>query len=783
MRATAADQAPRPRRSARVRDWWLTQAHALAPSRAAWFGATAGTLSITVVVWIALAIEIMSDDVVGPLVVTAAIVLAVVWVTGLVIFLLWVFRLTPLYFRWAALFSTLLLAILLFLSAPMGAMLIVVSSLIMPAVGAMAGGAVGSVLAGRWRRSSAAARVATLICGIVGLGSVVAAGAWLFADGPPREKIVNAAASAASKAVQTSLPDPASQGPYGVRMLTYGSGEDSRRPEFGAAVALRTDPADASKILHGWEGITGWARTRFFGFDEKRLPLNGTVWYPRGNGPFPLVLIVHGNHNGAENSDQGYEYLGRLLASRGYIVVTVDENFFNGLVTDLDWGLEQENNARGWLLLEHLRVWHAWNADETSPFWQKVDTANIALVGHSRGGEAVAHAAAFNRLPYYPDNAKVRFDYGYQIKSLAAIAPADGQYRPAGARTQLSNINYFTIQGAHDSDVSSFVGLNQYDRVALGGNGDWFKSAVYVYGANHGQFNTCWGAFDVGAGLSKRLVSTAALLDAADQRRILQVYLSAYLDCTLRGKTEYRRLFEDWRYGAAWLPQTVYLTQYADAAMRPVCTFDEDIDLSTATVDGGKTLGENLTLWREGQLALRSEPNEDRAVVIGWDRDSEEGMPRYEISWPNGAVELGNDSVLSFCLADGNEDPTPDDDDDPRQRPSPQDDASSGDTTRDPIDLTVELVDAEGHTAQLPLSHYSPLQPQMDTLFLKSSLLHQRALSEPILQTFLFSLDDFQRASAEFDPAAAVTMRLVFNRTKSGVVIFDKLAISAPRSE
>ena len=51
---------------------------------------------------------------------------------------------------------------------------------------------------------------------------------------------------------------------------------------------------------------------------------------PEGEGPFPLTLIVHGNHNMIDYSDEGYGYLGNLLASRGIIVVSVDQNFING---------------------------------------------------------------------------------------------------------------------------------------------------------------------------------------------------------------------------------------------------------------------------------------------------------------------------------------------------------------------------------------------------------------------------------------------------------------------
>ena len=60
------------------------------------------------------------------------------------------------------------------------------------------------------------------------------------------------------------------------------------------------------------------------------------------------MLIVHGNHNYRQFSDPGYEYLGALLASRGFILASVDENFLNGL--------SGENDARAWVLLKHLEA-------------------------------------------------------------------------------------------------------------------------------------------------------------------------------------------------------------------------------------------------------------------------------------------------------------------------------------------------------------------------------------------------------------------------------------------
>jgi predicted dienelactone hydrolase len=72
-------------------------------------------------------------------------------------------------------------------------------------------------------------------------------------------------------------------------------------------------------------------------------------------------------------------------------------------------GLKEENDGRGWLLLEHLAQWQEWQQTAGNPFYGKVDMERIVLMGHSRGGEAAAIAAAFNRLPAYPDDATVSF--------------------------------------------------------------------------------------------------------------------------------------------------------------------------------------------------------------------------------------------------------------------------------------------------------------------------------------------------------------------------------------
>jgi Chlorophyllase len=220
-----------------------------------------------------------------------------------------------------------------------------------------------------------------------------------------------------------TAPDPAERGPYRVVRLYYGSGTDKRRAAFRDSVTLKTKSVDISPFATV-QPAQAKDRKKYWGFDMKKVPLNARVWYPEGAGPFPLVLVVHGNHNPKEYSDPGYGYLGELLASRGFILASIDENLINGL--------QGENDGRAWLLLKHLQEWKRFNDSTGSPLYHKVDMGDIALMGHSRGGEAAPLAATFNRLRFYPDDAKQKFDFDFAIKSVVSIAPVDGQYKPAG---------------------------------------------------------------------------------------------------------------------------------------------------------------------------------------------------------------------------------------------------------------------------------------------------------------------------------------------------------------
>ena len=606
---------------------------------------------------------------------------------------------------------------------------------------------------------------------------------WLFAHAGSMEKLNAWKPPTESMPAKLAVQNPSVNGPYRVQKLFYGVGNDVRRPEYGASVAIKTRTVDASDFFKDFKGWKRWARKKYWKFDVDKLPLNARVWYPEGPGPFPLALIVHGNHNLADFSDPGYEYLGELLASRGFILASIDENFINaGLFHDPP--LKPGSAVRGWLLLEHLKLWKEWNQAAGNPFQGKVDLSRIAVMGHSRGGEAAATAAAFNRMKYYPEDANIKFDYGFAIKSVVAIAPADGQYKPAEQDRWISDVSYLTLQGAHDADVSSFLGSRQWDHVKFTQPGPWFKAEIYAYRANHGQFNTVWGRDDVGKPLSW-LWNFKPLMPGEEQRRISKTYISAFLEATLHARREYLPLFQDWRVGREWLPDTLYENRYQDASYVPLASFSEDADLTTTTAPGGSIAGENLSVWHEGRIPWREGDRDYNGVFLGWKRAKGAPAATYTLTLPAGAAakwQLGEGSTVEVSVAAMDEDaelPGKKSEEEKKkieeEEKKKKEQDKSKKKEREAPDFTLELVASDGTTASAPVSKFMAIPPPFKEQFTKLAILDEKGYekdSEPVFQTERIPLGDFAAANGgkRFEPGKLSAVRLKFDRTEMSVI-------------
>jgi len=626
------------------------------------------------------------------------------------------------------------------------------------------GATIATFLAGHFREAHISKKIITVVLFVCAIASNIVLLTFLSGSGTEKDILHVERISSPDPPVLT-LPNPSDPGPHSVLTTFYGSGSDLRRPEYGKSVPIKTKTVDASLFVKEFKGWKEKLRRRYWGFGFDKLPLNGRVWYPKGDGPFPLVLIVHGNHNMAEFSDPGYEYVGQLLASRGFILASVDENFLNGWIV----GPEKEQAIRGWMLLEHLKLFREWNDAPGNVFYHKVDVNNVALMGHSRGGEAVATAALFNTLAYDPDDANITFDYHYPIKALVAIAPVDGQYKPAGEFRIIKDVSYFTMQGANDSDVSSFHGSRQWDHVRYSGDGDFFKAELYIYGANHGQFNTRWGRYDSGMPFGWFL-NTKPLLDPEAQRQIAKVYISAYLEATLHGRREYTVAFRDYRTARPWLPKTFYMSRYQDASYQTVANFSEDPDLTTTTLAGGRISASNLSIWKEARIPYRNGDRAYNGVFLGWNRAANAPVPDFSITLPDG-FHPRPVLILSLAVTDEKAPlPGKHDDEDKDKDKKDKDKNEKPEVT----DFGIELESRDGATAELPLSRFGALMPPFKARLLKLQFMDDFAYkksSEPVFQTFEIPVADFPN----IDPAKLKTVRFKFDATPMRVVILSQM--------
>ena len=550
-------------------------------------------------------------------------------------------------------------------------------------------------------------------------------------------------------------PDPSQDGPDSYRTYFYGSGNDKRRKEYGKDVDFKTKPVDANPFVNSYDHMP-----RYWGFGFDKLPLNGRVWFPDGDGPFPLVLIVHGNHNMKDFSDPGYEYLGKLLAGRGFIAVSVDENFLNQKFGG-------ENDARAFVLLEHLKVWDKWNKTQGHEFEGKVDMDRIALIGHSRGGESVAHAAAFNRLERYPDDANVKLDYNFAIRSVIAIAPCDGQYKPAGHPTALENVNYLVIQGGHDADVATFMGIRQFKRVNFTDDNFWFKSAIYIYRANHNRFNTTWGSLEAGPPLGW-LINDRPIMAMEKQRQVAKVLIAAFLEATLNSRDEYLPMFKDIRKADPWLPEDIYINRYEDSNFKVIADFEEDFDVTTTTIPAGRLLGENLKTWKEAHVPYRTKggsTQENSTVVLEWDNEKKKDAnsvetASYTITLSSEAasnMDLNRDIKIVFSVG------------------------AENDNQFEPHDLTIELLDSDGNRAALPLSSVGPVHPALTVRLAKWKWLEKKHIeksSERILQTYEMPIHSFLESNSSFEPSRLKSIRFLFDRSDKGIIMLDDIGFS-----
>ncbi|MGW3460983.1 hypothetical protein ACWDE9_15935, partial [Streptomyces olivaceoviridis] len=255
-------------------------------------------------------------------------------------------------------------------------------------------------------------------------------------------------------------------------------------------------------------------RTGEYSLKSVRLPgfsapveMRAVVVAPVGaSGKRPLALFLHGRHYtcykgqditgdwpckaGAKPvpSHRGYLRDQKLLASQGYLTVSVSANGVNAQDFAAEDGGAQ---ARSSLVRLHLARWADWaehprSAPKVVREAPRADLSRVLLVGHSRGGEGVNRAALDSLTPPPADQDGYHGPVRWHIRGTVLIAPTVFGQNP------VPDVPSMTILPGCDGDVSDLQGEVYVDGTRAVGNGTALHSAVYVIGANHNFFNSEW---------------------------------------------------------------------------------------------------------------------------------------------------------------------------------------------------------------------------------------------------------------------------------------------------
>ena len=519
-------------------------------------------------------------------------------------------------------------------------------------------------------------------------------------------------------------------GPYTVATLSYGPDEE----DDIVTETLDYTRFDSIATRDGMDALFD----PLTGYEFDKVPVKGQIWYPEGESNRPVFFMVHGNHDSCVPSYLGYDYLGEYLASNGYVVISVDENIINAT--------GEGNDKRAILLLDNMNAILDLNKTEDSALFGLIDEERIAIGGHSRGGEMVATAYLFNDMDVYPEDGNITFNYHFNITSIVAIAPVVDQYMPVDQAVEISDVSYLLLHGSNDQDVSSMMGEKQYNNVTFSEDSDEFnfKSSVYILGANHGQFNSRWGRYDM-SGTTNNFLNTYNFIDEADQKLIAKAYIRTFLDVTLGEDDTYKSLMSDYKAYTDYLPDTVYITNYSDSDYISICDFDDTTCINRYD-NNVRVNCYGIGTWTiDRYYRGRGAIGEDFVLSCRWIEDRE---PQARIDFNH--IDISN-GCLSFGIADMRED---------------TEDAEEG------LYYTVELRDMMGNFVKTENTEfvYPTIAVQLyrqDVLFGSYEYKHQ-------LQTVYITPDMFEDTE-NFDFANVTAIRIYFDGSEDGSVIINNI--------
>lgn len=546
----------------------------------------------------------------------------------------------------------------------------------------------------------------------------------------------------------SDIVNPGEPGSYSFDQVVYAAPNlnYSANPSLNQYTVFQTPRAGFATRRINLSNIAELGFSVNWPFNSTEIPINGLLQIPKGEGPFPLAVFAHGNHDPFENSTPGYLYLCSLLASYGIIAATIDVNFLNGFNRG-------ENDGRAIVHLEHIKQFQLWNQQSGHPLEGKVDLSRVMIVGHSRGGEAVGHASLFNSLSsvqFDPQSPPIALDgseglgpYGFNLRAVVSIAPTDQQYVPVSGPTKVRD-NYLILHGSRDGDVFTFEGYKTYDRAhAVDLNNptqpaQGFKSLLWIHGANHNYFNSVWQQ------------ESSNTIERVQQEQIAKVYISAMARATLQDKHEYFNLLKNYAVGveADWLPAINFVSQFQSPDRRFIQHFEEfenNLTVSkpvVGSVDTSKIDAQKLSL--NGNSPFDNLFEETQGLRLVWNS----GDRSYRVQLASNTLDIDQFKFLAFRVGQSVEASNP---------------------VGQEQDFTIEVSDGANQVA-LPASSINRLiyPDRVDTV--------GTPFARTVLQTFFIPIKQLQAEGLHVECLAEI--KFVFDRVPSGTLYFDELQLT-----
>ncbi len=424
------------------------------------------------------------------------------------------------------------------------------------------------------------------------------------------------------------LSQASAQGGTGAGVGVSPSAQAPSRDQ-GCMPALPMPPKDPS-VDFDWS-CSHWGNFNWNG-------VNGRVFWPSdcqsGGAPsselrLPLILIMHGD--GQAYTD--YDSIAHHLSANGFIVASIANS-----------GTNVQRASKAKTYLDFLR--DSWGYKD----W--VDSTNVGLIGHSRGGEAVLTVARLNQSQ----------GWGYDVSAIISLAPTDNQ-EGGGIPENLAGSSshaLLVIYGTHDEDVTGYCvtgglpecgtplvsarssGFALYDRAGSEGSTEPFpledevvdKTLLYIEGANHNSWlSTCSGNPPLGQ------------LSCYTHTDLAKGYMNAFMRWKLRGMEIYQNYFN----GNMKLPEAirenvvVHTSHQKGYDRRVVDNFEQPGFLFNSI--GGLNWRENtVTIEKDGSTwdYEPTSPHDTRSATVSWAPPGLVPYVRFDI--PDSATQFGGRS-------------------------------------------------------------------------------------------------------------------------------------------